>query len=77
MFIKENWAGLFHQTNRRMTLKPGLVHGVFRGSTFIVITFNQELNLTCQKQGHSLYHSSILMSSGGRIRHWMCCWRVA
>ena len=27
------------------------------------------------EESFSQYHSSALTLSGGRIRHWMCCWR--
>ena len=47
------------------------VHGVFLGITFIVITFNQGSNFLYRRKGHSQFHSSILMLSGGRVRHWI------
>ena len=46
------------------------------GNFFIVITLNQELNSMCRLKNHSQYHSSALTLSGGRTRHWMCCWRA-
>ena len=42
----------------------------------IVITLNQELNSTWRKKNHSQYHFNTLTLSGGRIRHWMCCWKA-
>ena len=59
MFFKESRTGLKHQTNKRMTLKLETVSVVFLEIIFIVITFNQELNSTCQKRDHSRYHSNI------------------
>ena len=59
MFFKESRTGLKHQTNKRMTLKLETVSVVFLETIFIVITFNQELNSTCQKRDHSRYHSNI------------------
>ena len=58
-FFLESRTGLNHQTNKRRTLKPETISGVFLGTVFIVITFNQELNSLCQKRDHSQYHSNI------------------
>ena len=34
-------------------------------------------NCMCRVKCHSQYRSSTLTMSGGRIRHWMCCWKAA
>ena len=51
------------------------VYGVFLGITFIVIT-RVKLFLY-RRKSHSQFHSSILMLSGGHVRHWIFWWKVA
>ena len=64
MFFKESRTGLNHQSNKRMTLKPEMISGVFLGIIFIVIAFNQGSNFTCQTNGHAQFHTMTLMLSG-------------
>ena len=71
MFFEERRTSLNIQTNKRMTLKPEMISGVFLGTTFIVITVNQELHSSCRKKGHSFLHSSVLTLSGGQKRRWV------
>ena len=69
MSSKESRTGLNHQTNKRMTLKPEMISGVFLGIIFIVITLNSKYVSMCLKRCPSLYHSNTLVKSGARTRH--------
>ena len=40
--------------NKRVTQKPEIISGVLLGKFFVVITFDLDLNSSCQKKGHSL-----------------------
>ena len=79
MSFKEKRTDLIQQNNnhRTLTLKLDVAFGVLLGITSIVITFIEELNSMCRKRGHPQVHCSILMLSGGQIRHGMCCCEVA
>ena len=48
--FEENQTCLNHQTHFRMTVKPEMTSGQFQGSTFIVITLNQESKLNVPKE---------------------------
>ena len=70
--------------NKRATQKPEMISGVFLGIIFIVITFNRDLNSSCQKKCHSFKSVDIQArqcmarclveyvesSSTRRKRHW-------
>ena len=44
--------------------------GLSKEISFIVIILNREVQLTCRKKNHSLFHGSTLMSSGQLIPIW-------
>ena len=46
------------------------------GIVFIVTTLSQEINSVCRVRNHSQFHWSASVLSGGRIQHWMCCWKA-
>ena len=60
----------FNLKNQKMTLKLGKTFGLFKKISLIVIMLNREFNHTCPEKNHSLFHWSILMSSGQFIPIW-------
>ena len=44
------------QQNQKMTLKPGMTSGQFKFTSFIVSILNLELNSSCRRKKHSLFH---------------------
>ena len=64
MIFEENRTGLNCWTQWRMTVEPVTIVGRSKGSTFIVITLNQELHSTCRRNNHSKFHCDVLTWSG-------------
>ena len=48
----------------------------FAGSHTYGFHVEQMVNIFVPIKGHSQFHSHMLMMSGGRIRHWICFWKV-
>ena len=48
----------------------------FVGSYTCGYHVEQMVNIFEPIKGHSQFHSHLLMMSGGRIRHWICFWKV-
>ena len=60
-----------------MTQKPETSSGVLLGTMFIVITFKPRVRLDVPKERSCPIPVKYIDVSGGKVRHWMCCWKVA
>ena len=53
--FKETRRGL-NQQKHKVTLKPAMISGQSKATSFIVITSNLEFSSTCRKKNHSQHH---------------------